>query len=492
MHGMSRWVLGLALTAVIAFPAGAARTDWREMSVANFHIFSTLQDGSTRGTARQLQAFQDTVGRFLVGRDPLPDVPTNIYILDKRDFQKYAAWQGGLAGFFQQSRFQNIIVIDGSLDFAQVRETIFHEYTHFLQANSSSRHYPPWYVEGYACLFSSFLLRDQTVYLGEAPGSLSITAEGWIPIERILAVKRNDPEFMKESLTAQFYGESWALVHMLLFDDKAYLGPVSQYLGQLDSGLTEPEAFQTSFPFSKADLDAALKKLLRRQVIHVKRLEVQRAIVIDEAPIRPLSRPDADARMARLVFDLGRPESVVSGLLDEAIRSAGKDPRIRAQQARYLSANGKPVAVDDLVSAERQETRPDDQMRIDLAATLSDDSAVRRALAKAAELLNSVVDRPNPPLEAVAIWSDARVETGTDLARTTAVLNEALVRAPRNTALLGILARAQESTGDRAGAKATYNRIIEASNDPQDRLWAQKQADSERLSQPARTGVTSN
>lgn len=490
MQARVRWTLVLA--ALMALPAQAARTDWREMSVGGFHLYSTLQDRTTREVARQLQAFRDTVGRFLVGRDRLPDVPTNIYILDGRDFKKYAVGGGGLAGFFQQLQFQNVIAVDGSLDFAQVRETIFHEYTHFIQANSSSRHYPPWYVEGYACLFSSFLLRDQTVYVGEEPRSLSITAEDWMPVEHILALKRSDLEFRKEGLSPQFYGESWALVHLLLFDDRTYLEPVSRYLIQLDAGLSEPEAFQSSFPFSKADLDAALKKLLRRQVIHVKRLEIPRAIAIDEASINPVSRPQADARMARLLFDLGRPESVVSSLLDEALQSGGNNPQIRAQQARFLAAHGKPVAVDDLVSAELQATGPDEQMRIDLASALSDERAVRRAPARAAELLDPVVARPNPPLEAIAIWGDARVEAGIDVARTTAVLNEALVRAPGNTTLLATLARAQESLGDRSAANATYNRIIGASNDPAERLWAQKQADSERLSQPRGSGNVSN
>lgn len=486
MHGMVRWAL--ILLALAALPAQAARTDWSEMSVAGFHLYSTLQDRDTREVARQLQAFRDTVGRFIAGHDPLPDVPTNVYILDGPDFRKHAVGGRGLAGFFKQLQFQNIIAVDGSLDFAQLREAIFHEYTHFIQANSSSRHYPPWYVEGYACLFSSFLLRNQTLYVGEEPRSLYITAGDWMPVEHILALKRTDPDFRKEGLTPQFYGESWALVHMLLFDDKTYLEPVSKYLSQLDAGLTEPEAFEASFPFSKADLDKALKTLLRRQVIHVKRLEIPRAIMIDEAPIRAMSRPEADARMARLVFDLDRPEAAVSALLDEAMQSGSNNPQIRAQQARYLAANGKPVAVDDLVSAELQDHRPDEQMRIDLAATLSDDSALHRAPARAAELLDPVVSRPNPSLEAVAIWSNARVETGTDLARTSAVLNEALGRAPRNTALLGALARARESAGDRSGAKAAYNRIIDASNDPKERLWAQKQADSERLSQPSGTG----
>ena len=75
----------MVLALLLSEPAAAARTDWREMTVGHFHLYSTLRDSKTREVARQLQAFAKTVGTFLQGEDRLPDVPTNIYILDNGD-----------------------------------------------------------------------------------------------------------------------------------------------------------------------------------------------------------------------------------------------------------------------------------------------------------------------------------------------------------------------------------------------------------------------
>ena len=47
--------------------------------------------------------------------------------------------------------------------------------------------------------------------------------------------------------------------------------------------------------------------------------------------------------------------------------------------------------------------------------------------------------------------------------------------------MLRDLARAHEALGDKAKARADYDRIILVSDHPEERFWAQKQADSVRL-----------
>jgi len=89
----------------------AGRTDWREMTVGQFHLYSTLRDTKTRDVARQLQAFGKTVGEIMRSGERLPDVPTIIYILDGGDFQSYGAPRPGLAGVFYERPYANIIIM---------------------------------------------------------------------------------------------------------------------------------------------------------------------------------------------------------------------------------------------------------------------------------------------------------------------------------------------------------------------------------------------
>src|SRR5450432_1461443 len=57
----------------------------------------------------------------------------------------------------------------------------------------------------------------------------------------------------------------------------------------------------------------------------------------------------------------------------------------------------------------------------------------------------------------------------------------ASTRAPHNPEMLRELARAHESRGGTGAARDYYNRIILVSDSAEERLWAQKQADSVRL-----------
>src|SRR5271170_2134581 len=124
------WTIRVLTMSLLLTPAAAfaGRTDWRELTVGHFHMFSTLRDPSTRDVARQLQAFEKTVGELLQSEDRLPDVPTLIYILDGSDFRRYAADRPGLGGIFFERPYANVIVINGDMPFDFVRVTIFHEY----------------------------------------------------------------------------------------------------------------------------------------------------------------------------------------------------------------------------------------------------------------------------------------------------------------------------------------------------------------------------
>jgi hypothetical protein len=88
----------ILLAGVLALPciALAARSDWRELVVGHFELFSTLSDSGTRNVALQLQAFEQTLGEMLQTGDRLPDIPTRIYLLSDRDFNRYAAFRPGL------------------------------------------------------------------------------------------------------------------------------------------------------------------------------------------------------------------------------------------------------------------------------------------------------------------------------------------------------------------------------------------------------------
>jgi hypothetical protein len=476
------WTIRVLTMSLLLTPAAAfaGRTDWRELTIGHFHLFSTLRDSSTRDVARQLQAFEKTVGELLQSEDRLPDVPTLIYILDGSDFRRYAADRPGLGGIFFERPYANVIVINGDMPFDFVRVTIFHEYTHFIQRSSTTRKMPPWYVEGYAELFSSFKMDGSKIILGNPPEGVGIDLANWIPVERLLAVKGSDPEYRAERLMPQFYGESWALVHMLLFDDQTLLRPTSDYLIDLDTGFPEPEAFKR-FPFDKAALDKALRNFLDKRVIHLKIVTYKLEISVDDAPITRMTAAQADAALARLMFILERTKDLIEPVMAEARKADPDDPALKGLSARIAAHHGEPFDVGGLVASLSEGGADQTQLRIDIADALLVNAKSDGDAAQAFAILNDVARSENPPVEAVILWTGAAGAKGVDAEQVLPVLERTAARVPHNTRVLQALARISEAAGKKGAARSYYDRIILVSEFPEERLWAQKQADSIRL-----------
>jgi hypothetical protein len=480
-----RCLASTLLAGTLALPAAgrAAQSDWREMAVGHFQLFSTLSDSGTRNVARQLQAFEETVGTMLQTGDRLPDTPTRIYLLDDRDFNRYAAPRPGLGGFFREGRFQNVMVVNAAKPFDIVRVALFHEFVHYIQRSTSTQRFPPWFMEGYAELFSGFQLKGNKMLVGSLPSGVAFNWVYWIPVERLLAVKQTDPEYQSERLATQFYGESWALVHLLLFDDKALTVPAGRYLEYLDDGFPEPEAFARAFPFDKAALDEQLrtKFLGPKATIHIRVFILPEALVVDQAPLTRLTPAQADTELTRMTWQLGKPKDVVDELAARAAAERGNDPPVRALVARVAAHRGNSMSTDDLAESLAKGGVNDPQVRIDVADGLvfanKDEAANRQALA----ILGDLLQLKDPPVEAVELWTTAAGRSAVNAEHIVAVLEPLLIRVPHDTAALRSLARAYETLGEKAKSREAYNQIILVSHSPEERHWAQQQADSARL-----------
>lgn len=457
----------------------AARSDWREMSVGHYELFSTLSDSATRKVALQMLGFEQTVGGMLQTGDRLPDTPTRIYLLTDHDFNEFAAPHPGLGGFFVPLRFGNVMVVDADKDFAYVKVALFHEAIHFIQRNTSSEQYPPWYMEGFAELFSGFKLSDDDLSVGYLPDGVGIRRDHWIPIERLLAVQQSDPEYQKESLMPQFYGEAWALVHLLLFDDTTLSGPTQRYLQLMNDKIPEPEAFASAFPFDKATLDLRLQKFVRDARIRILKYRLKNPVDVDQAPMVRLTVAQADAEMTRLIWQLRRPKALVDELLAESLAEQPDDLPVQALAARIHAQRGDAVSVDGLAAPLAGGVN-DLPARIDLAAALLS-SKNGPASGKALAVLGDLPKLANPPVEAVELWGFAAARAGVNPGQIAAQFEPLRSRVPQDTTVLATLAAAYERMGDKAKSRDSYNQIILVSHSSEERTWAQKQADSARL-----------
>lgn len=344
---------------------------------------------------------------------------------------------------------------------------------------------------GYAELFSSFRMKGNDVFVGEVPAQLQVNpdARGWIAVERLFSMPPTDPLFEDAEKSRQYRSEAWALVHYLLFDTPDLVRPTTEYRSAMNVSIPEPEAFADAFPFDKAALDLKLRQLIHHHVIRVKKLIYSSPASIDTVEIKPLTPLEADTELARLVFMLGRPQKLADSAMEAALKERPLDPNVRALAARVAARAKAPFDIADLASKLADGGTADEQIRIDVADALLKADPSKETATRALAILDGVIRRDRPSIEAVRYWSYAGGLAKIDPAQLVAVVDPASTRAPHDTLLLRNLATASELLGRFEAARGYYARIIQVSRDRKERLWAQQQTDSARLNgeqKPAR------
>jgi hypothetical protein len=209
----------------------------------------------------------------------------------------------------------------------------------------------------------------------------------------------------------------------------------------------------------------------------------RQGVAIDDAPISPMTAAQADAEMARMALMIGWEKGLVTPLAAAALKENPADSEVRALSARIAARDSERQNIDDLTGALERGGTDRAQLRIDVAATLLTESQSKFAGDGAIAILDDLVHTEAAPLEAIALWSAAAQLTVVNPANMLPVLESGSVRAPHNTRLLANLAAIHERLGHAAKAREYYDRIILVSDNPQERLWAQKQSDSARLRQ---------
>jgi tetratricopeptide (TPR) repeat protein len=228
-----RWLL--CLFAILAGQSLAAEPTWRQVVAPHYRVISELSDRDTLAWMRSFDQYIQSTSDFLkINLAALPPLTVVIFDRDK-DYTPYKLLRpngrtASVAGQFVRRPTWSMIGMAKETDSAEQRRTLQHEATHWLMSGDQARQ-PAWFTEGIAEMFSTFERRGDKVNWAK-------------PIESHLAVLQNtrmeplaqfliEPSaiFDRDDRTGVFYAQSWALVHFLLFSEKATRRPLlSQFL----------------------------------------------------------------------------------------------------------------------------------------------------------------------------------------------------------------------------------------------------------------------
>jgi tetratricopeptide (TPR) repeat protein len=246
-----------------------AHRNWFEARTAHFQTYSCAPTQEVARLAARLEQFREAYSS-LAGADAVASPPIVVMAYpDHASMRSFVPlYQGkpaNLEAFFLRGSDENLIVVPTSG--AASLEAVYHEFTHLLMRHNDP-FWPMWLKEGMAEVYGTFQVtgpHTARIGLPLAYHLRLLAREQLVPINNVLSVTRNSPEYNERDRQGIFYAESWLLTHYLMLGGNGFhrkgFGTFSSLLKQGQSG---EQAFTNSFHTSLAVMDKQLHAYLQR------------------------------------------------------------------------------------------------------------------------------------------------------------------------------------------------------------------------------------
>jgi tetratricopeptide (TPR) repeat protein len=297
----------IALLLAAGWPAAAAddaaKDKWVRLSTANFELYTTAGEKTGRET---IQYFEQVRG-FFQKASPVglpPEFPLRIVVFKNREqFLAYTANPIEAAYYVAGDRHDTIAIADPS---PATYPLAIHEYMHLLIRHSGLR-LPVWLNEGWADVYSTLRPVRGGVAVGDLiPARVQALASGdLLPFETLTSVDSSSPDYNEASRAGMFYGESWALAHMLYLAPD-YSAGFGKFVMALDRGKTAAEACRIAWDKSSDEVFGDLKNYFARKKLYGRVFETMLGKTEEQPAVSPVSPFDARLMLADLLAAIGR------------------------------------------------------------------------------------------------------------------------------------------------------------------------------------------
>jgi hypothetical protein len=175
---------------------------------------------------------------------------------------------------------------------------------------------PVWYREGLGELFGNVLVREKDVEIGrvipwhleQLGGSATRRPDArdgaragapatsaLLPLERLMTVTHDDPEFTGQADRRRFAAQSWAFVHFLMFGGGGVHRPkFNRLIDLLRAGVPEADAVRQALG-DVASLNEPYREYVNARAYQFLRVDADVEVKKDRWASRPLPPADADA-----------------------------------------------------------------------------------------------------------------------------------------------------------------------------------------------------
>jgi cytochrome c-type biogenesis protein CcmH/NrfG len=311
--------------------------DWVEVRSQHFVVKSALDQDKAKRLAEDLERFRQVVATMTTsGELEEPPIPTRIFVFDRASYREFRPGRH-IAGFFMAGLRANWIVLSEG-QFLDAQDTIQHEYTHYVLHNIGGATYPRWYDEGLAEFLSTVRQENGNVYVG-APSPMQLgmlRSAPWIPIARLI-----DPDPKRKLNEGQFYGESWALVHYLVFGrDEHKAGEMARYLTALEARVEPAIAFEQAFGLTTEQADERMQIYVRAGMAAIAWPE-DKFVKPSDISARAIAPSEIAIDLGELALRCSTNDADLSERAEDYFRAALPHARAYAGLGSALAARGK-------------------------------------------------------------------------------------------------------------------------------------------------------
>ncbi len=314
-----------SLAALLSTPADASRA-WTETRTSHFRVVSTDASAAQR-LAQDLETFRAVLERRGHSVHLDLDAPVLVVLADGRDFADAAAAlsarSSSASGFALAADRGSALLVDRGDAADEPRAVAYRGYVQLVLDRSAVT--PPWFREGLAEYYRTFVVDDGRVLIGRAePRHLAnLRYVAPLPFEAFFAAGRDEIDALPPEDRAMFASQAWVLVHSRFsagYDGKRQL---ARLMGRLEAGVAPDAAVADAFG---TDLEGLARQL--RQYVKQRR-HTYTAVVYDDLAAPPPGVTTAASRdeiLGELTLLRAEARELISIAAGPALPSAAEYP----------------------------------------------------------------------------------------------------------------------------------------------------------------------
>ncbi|WP_375395807.1 hypothetical protein [uncultured Sphingomonas sp.] len=309
----------------------SASASWQRATSRHFIVYSDDTPAHVEAFTVKLEKFDKAMRVWHVApEDKRGDSArvTVFVVSDIAAIQKLAG-RADVAGFYQPRAGESVAFTprssgDGADHGFTSQAILFHEYTHHWMLTNdawSDAAFPPWFVEGFAELHATAIIRNGDVIFGATPTYRGYTVGNMnlLPAAQLLLP---NPGHLSGEQRDALYSRGWLLADYLIFN-KDRLGQFAAYVTAINSGKSPREA--NALLGNPNALDFKLNAYGKQSVLP-SALIPAKDLTIGKVSVQPLTAAEAAIMPAFILSKRGVTSKAAPGVAAMARRVAASYP----------------------------------------------------------------------------------------------------------------------------------------------------------------------